>query len=262
MTRYTSGNKLNLKLGVESFSEDLLTLEVIGNTNIEGDINVSSGNSITAPTFYGDGSNLTNITAGQVGALSGVSLREEGSLVGSVGDLNFVSGNLTATASGIGGIITLTNNPTFTTITGDLTGNADTATTLESDSSVNTTGIITASSFSGSGSDLTGITASQVGAMADLESDTDPDLGGDLNLNGFDITGTGNVNITGVITATSFTGNLTGNVSGNADTATTLESNSSVNTTGIITAASFSGSGENLTNITASQVGASGWCYY
>ena len=405
MTRYTSGNKLNLKLGVESFSEDLLTLEVIGNTNIEGDINVSSGNSITAPTFYGDGSNLTNITAGQVGALSGVSLREEGSLVGSVGDLNFVSGNLTATASGIGGTITLTDNPTFATITGDLTGNADTATTLESDSSVNTTGIITAASFSGSGSDLTnitagqvgalsgvslreegslvgsvgdlnfvsgnltatasgiggtitltdnptfatitgdltgnadtattlesdssvnttgiitaasfsgsgsdltnitagqvgamadlesdtdpdlggdldlngfdivgtgnvnitgvitatsfsgngsgltGITAGQVGAMADLESDTDPDLGGDLDLNGFDITGTGNVNITGVITATSFTGDLTGN----ADTATTLESDSSVNTTGIITAASFSGSGSDLTNITAGQVGA------
>jgi hypothetical protein len=87
MTRYTSGNKLNLKLGVESFSEDLLTLEVIGNTNIEGDINVSAGNSITAPEFFGDGSGLTNITAGQVGALSGVSLREEGSLVGSVGDV-------------------------------------------------------------------------------------------------------------------------------------------------------------------------------
>ena len=375
MTRYTSGNKLNLKLGVESFSEDLLTLEVIGNTNIEGDINVSSGNSITAPTFYGDGSNLTNITAGQVGALSGVSLREEGSLVGSIGDLNFVSGNLTATASGIGGTITLTDNPTFATITGDLTGNADTATTLESDSSVNTTGIITAASFSGSGanltnitagqvgalsgvtireegtlvgssgavgdinfvgnyitatasgigatitlsditlgtdtigdyvasisgtaneisvtggtgegstpqiglpdnvtignnlsvsgdlnvegtltyeditnvdsigiitarhgidsqgdinvsagnsvtapnfygdgSGLTGITAGQVGAMADLESDTDPDLGGDLDLNGFDIVGTGNVNITGVITATSFDGSLaTSNLSG------------------------------------------------
>ena len=56
------------------------------------------------PQFHGDGSNLTGLTAGDVGALAGVSIREEGSVVGtagSVGNINFVSGNLTATASGI-----------------------------------------------------------------------------------------------------------------------------------------------------------------
>ena len=58
-------------------------------------------------------------------------------------------------------------------------------------------------------------------STANLFTDTSPQLGGDLDLNGFDITGTGNVNITGVITATSFSGdgsNLTG-LTGIADTA-------------------------------------------
>ena len=42
------------------------------------------------------------------------------------------------------------------------------------------------------------------GAIASLLEDTTPQLGGDLDLNGNDITGTGNINITGVVTATSF----------------------------------------------------------
>src|SRR5210317_2472561 len=40
----------------------------------------------------------------------------------------------------------------------------------------------------------------------DLVNDTTPQLGGDLDLNSSDITGTGNVNITGSVTATSFSG--------------------------------------------------------
>lgn len=44
------------------------------------------------------------------------------------------------------------------------------------------------------------------GLITDLVSDTTPQLGGDLDLNSSDITGTGNVNITGTVTATSFSG--------------------------------------------------------
>jgi hypothetical protein len=52
---------------------------------------------------------------------------------------------------------------------------------------------------------------------ATVVSDTAPQLGGDLDLNTSDITGTGNINITGTVTATSFTGglattNLTGTI--------------------------------------------------
>ncbi len=43
---------------------------------------------------------------------------------------------------------------------------------------------------------------------AEVVSDATPQLGGDLDLNSSDITGTGNVNITGTVTATSFTGDL------------------------------------------------------
>jgi len=49
------------------------------------------------------------------------------------------------------------------------------------------------------------------GIITDLVSDTTPQLGGDLDTNGNDITGTGNVNITGTITATSYAGVTTSN---------------------------------------------------
>ena len=47
--------------------------------------------------------------------------------------------------------------------------------------------------------------------VADLVNDTSPQLGGDLDLNSSDITGTGNVNITGTVTATTINGTI-GNV--------------------------------------------------
>ena len=57
---------------------------------------------------------------------------------------------------------------------------------------------------------------------SDLSGDTTPQLGGNLDLNSNNVTGTGNINVTGTVTGTSFSGPLTGNVTGNADTATTL----------------------------------------
>lgn len=52
------------------------------------------------------------------------------------------------------------------------------------------------------------------GTYNDVVQDTSPQLGGELSLNGNNITGTGNINITGSVTATSFSGPLTGDVSG------------------------------------------------
>jgi len=117
------------------------------------------------------------------------------------------------------------------------------------DTSINTTGIVTAASFSGDGSELTGITAvgsgvvvreegSNVGTaqtinfigtgvtatisggvasieittsggggggLSDIVSDTTPQLGGNLDLNSNNITGTGNIDVTGDAT---FSGDL------------------------------------------------------
>ncbi len=64
---------------------------------------------------------------------------------------------------------------------------------------VSVSGIITATSFSGDGSALTNVPGS---AFSNLSEDTSPQLGGDLDVNGNDITGTGNVNITGIVTTT------------------------------------------------------------
>jgi hypothetical protein len=64
-------------------------------------------------------------------------------------------------------------------------------------------GVVTATSFVGDGSGLSGITG---GSFSNLVQDTSPELGGDLDINENDITGTGNINVAGVITATSFSG--------------------------------------------------------
>lgn len=62
------------------------------------------------------------------------------------------------------------------------------------------------------------------GGLLNVVEDTTPQLGGNLDLNSHTINGTGAINITGSVTATSFsgplTGNVTGSVSGNAGTVT------------------------------------------
>ena len=64
---------------------------------------------------------------------------------------------------------------------------------------VSISGVITATSLSGDGSGLSNVPGS---AFSNLSEDTSPELGGDLDINGNDITGTGNVNITGIVTTT------------------------------------------------------------
>ena len=62
---------------------------------------------------------------------------------------------------------------------------------------VTVNGTLTATSFSGDGSGLSGV-------ESDLVFDTTPQLGGNLDLNSNDITGTGNVSITGGIFSNDF----------------------------------------------------------
>ena len=79
----------------------------------------------------------------------------------------------------------------------------------------------------------------------ELVQDLTPMLGGDLDLNNKDITGTGDINITGIITATSFGGSV-----------------ASSNLSGVIPNSSFPSvlpavSGANLTNLNLSNLNAS-----
>ena len=116
-----------------------------------------NGTTLAAPEFSGGGSNITGLTVDQVaGAITGITIREEGSVVGtasSVGSLNFVSSNLTASASGIGATITLTDNPSFTNIT---------ATNNISGVNVSASSSVTGSTLYGNGSNITGLTVDQV----------------------------------------------------------------------------------------------------
>lgn len=156
---------------------------------------------------------------------------------------------------------------------------------INSNGNVKSTGIVTAVSFSGDGSQLTSLNPGNIGNGS---------LNGSLNINtsgivtassfvgnGFNLTSirpeniqsgslsgnynigiSGGINLSGVITATSFTGdgsnlsNLTPENIGNG----TIDGNINVFTTGIVTAASvsatsFIGSGSNLTNLTPENIG-------
>ena len=66
---------------------------------------------------------------------------------------------------------------------------------------VGTAGIVT---YYGDGSQLSGISGGS--GISSVSEDTTPQLGGDLDLNSKNITGTGNMNVTGIVTATSFSG--------------------------------------------------------
>ena len=299
MAKYTSGNQLNLKIGVESHSESLTSLEVIGRVGIGttsatvpldvvGDVNVSGaitaasftgdgsgltnipGTSfgpdesinttgiITASEFHGDGSNLTGLTASDVGALAGVSIREEGSVVGtagSVGDINFVSGNLTVTASGIGATITLSDTPTFTSIdaTGIITASSSvvgSAVTINSTGIDAGVGVITASSFVGDGSNLTGLTASDVGALAGVSIREEGFVVGtagsvgDINFVSTNLTATASG--IGATVTLSDTPEFTSVVVGSAVTINSTGIDAGV---GVITASSFVGDGSSLTGV-------------
>ncbi len=62
--------------------------------------------------------------------------------------------------------------------------------------------------------DSQSISLSVEDSINSLEEDTDPTLGGNLILNGFNIEGLGDINITGDITADTITGNFVGDFSG------------------------------------------------
>ena len=98
--------------------------------------------------------------------------------------------------------------------------------------------------------------------VPEISNDTTPRLGGDLNVDGNTILGTGDINLTGIVTATS--ANFSGNVSiggtltyedvTNIDSVGLITARSGIDVTGTVTATTFSGSGSSLTSLNASQL--------
>jgi hypothetical protein len=79
------------------------------------------------------------------------------------------------------------------------------------------------------------------GTYNDVVQDTTPELGGNLSLNSYTINGTGAINITGSVTATSFSGPLTGAVTGNVtgDVTGNVSGNAGTVTNGVYTSQTF-----------------------
>ena len=103
-------------------------------------------------------------------------------------------------------------------------------------SGISNAGVITATKFVGDGSLLTNLAG--VSALSDVADDITPQLGGNLDINGKIVNGSGSIVITGGIQATSFTGSVvgdvTGNVSGSAGSASGLTGNPAIQVASIV----------------------------
>ena len=152
---------------------------------------------ITATSFSGDGSNLTGIDSTAL-VDSGGTTRVQANASG----LD-VTGVVTAT--------TFSGNLPTTNLTGTIT-NAQLAGSIDNSKLSNSTVSYGGVQLSLGGSDATPAFdlsnstnypyTSLTGITTDIVGDTTPQLGGNLDLNNNDISGTGNVNLTGIVTAT------------------------------------------------------------
>lgn len=205
--------------------------------------NINSTGVITATAFHGDGSNLTGVSDLTYNGATKVQAISTGSTVtGSLG----VAGNITATGnvnayafsgdgSGLSGISGFADaqgtncglQSAFTTPetlvlggsgcgistleaptgTGNLVFTKANNITIASTVHIKTGTTVKTDVLKLFGSSITGT------PLINIVEDTTPQLGGNLYLNSYNIAGTGNINISGTVTATSFFGdgsNITG----------------------------------------------------
>ena len=171
-----------------------------GTTNVHNvGVELAGINVLGADTPIGTGSTIFN--SGQIVAQAGAEIAGIVTAAAFRGDGSALTG-LTAVGTGAIGGLTVRN---------------------ESGTAVGTAGSISTLDFNGSsGVTVTAATGAAgiatVVISAELVSDSSPQLGGNLDVNSKTISGSGTINLTGSVTATSFVGPLTGN----AATATKL----------------------------------------
>jgi len=183
---------------------------------------------VTATSFVGDGSGLTGV----VGSGSGVIVRDDGTLVGTAGTINFGS-NLSVSAVSAG-IVTVTGTDTNTTYTQAAVADGSNVNLRLTGSDSTTDDILLTAG--------TNITFSSVTAGGLTISAS----GGSGSIAGIDTSGTStftNLNVTGVSTFAGIT----------TVTGPTLFVKQ-LNASGVVTASSFSGSASGLTGIPAGQL--------
>jgi len=101
-------------------------------------------------------------------------------------------------------------------------------------------GVVTATSFSGDGSDLTGLTASQIPTLNQNTSGTSGGLSGSPSVELTNIVGAA-ASVIGIVTATTFVGALTGNVTGNVSGTSGSTTGNSATATKLATARTIGG---------------------
>ena len=115
----------------------------------------------------------------------------------------------------ITGSLTVSGSSTFTNIGPAVFSGSSTFTNITASGNISSSATITANAFVGGGSGITGVvsasyalTASHAlnsgggGGISAVVDDTSPQLGGDLDINSHDITGTGNISINTTSTST------------------------------------------------------------
>jgi len=208
---------------------------------------ITASGIITATSFVGDGSGLSGV----VGSGSGVIVKDDGTLVGTAGTINFGS-NLSVSAIS-NAAVTVTATDTNTTYTQAAVADGSNVNLRLTGSDSTTDDILLTAG--------TNITFSSVTAGGLTISAS----GGSGSITGINTSGTStftNLNVTGVTTSTGgFVGNVTGNATGLSGTPNITVGTigaTSLNVSGVVTATSFSGSGINLTGIVTSIASGSG----
>jgi hypothetical protein len=149
----TTNPQFRLQVNGSAFASSFISTSFIGDLTgtattaltLTNTSDINTTGVITATKFIGDGSGLSGIVATSGG---GVFLQNDSVTIGAASTINF-SSDFAVTSSGGVGIVTITSAPT-----------------LSPNSSVNTTGIITAAKFVGDGSGLTNVSGGGGGASS------------------------------------------------------------------------------------------------
>ena len=237
MSKFLSGREREFKVGIVSYTENNTVLQVVGNSNFTG--------IVTAAYFYGDGSNLTNLT----GVAATVAISTTAPVSPTSGDLWYNSNKgRTFVYYNDGSSSQWVDTAPFNQAYLDALSGIGFSAGIATDPSIYYTDTPTTGIFFPASDQVTVVSA---GSSI-------------LNIN------SSGIDVTGIVTASSFVGNLTGS----ADTANTaiyattsgIATNaqgltgtpnivvgsiaaSSINATGVVTATAFYGDGSNLSNI-------------
>ena len=211
------------------------SLDINGNGDVSGNLNIGGDLTVTGTLSYEDVSNIDAV--GLITARTGIEVLANGIDVqaGVVTSADGFEGDLTGNVTG--------------NVVGDLTGEVNAAAFDTNADGTVTTGIATATGFSGP---LVG------NVTGNVSGNVTGNLTGEVDAAAFDTNADGTVT-TGIATATGFSGPLVGDVTGNVVGDLTGEVNAAafdtnadgIVVTGVATATAFVGDGSGLTNINA-----------